>query len=209
MPFQISILCYDNHVSDFGQTVPCVDPHTHSGRFMPGIFRIKEASVSDSTEEVPMTPGVIAQQNGRNDQGPIMNFQGLTQSPSPWDESAHAPGEEKKDERERRSKREMLAQQQREEQERRERRGESDRKYQSYMAAVAAEELRSRTSGEPMDPESMISMLHTGMDAMTGGGASAISGITMENAAKGEDGGHDQEEEDLPASPLHQPLRND
>ena len=165
--------------------------------------------MSDPTDEVPMTPDVIAQQNASPH---IMNLQGLSLSPSPWDEasSSSSPAEEKA-ERQFKNKREMLAQQQREEQERLRRHDESDRRYRSYMAAMATEERQARTKGEPMDPDAMISMLHMGMDAISGGGAgSMISGIVTEDIAKGEDGPDgDQGRTSKQEAPLQQPLRND
>lgn len=215
MPFQIPILCYDSHVGGFGQTLQGGDPRDSFAGSMPGSFCIEEAPVSDSTEEVPMTPGVIAQQNGQNAQSRILNLQGLVQSPSPWDLSDQVSDSEKnkkKAERER-SKRQILAQQQREEQERLKQREDSDRRYRSYMAAVATEELQSRIKGEPMNPESLAGMLHAAGDALTGGITSAIHGITADHAVdavKGEDeSSRDRKEEDLSTSPLHRPLRTD
>ncbi|MHB1631157.1 MAG: hypothetical protein ACYCQL_02895 [Acidithiobacillus sp.] len=165
--------------------------------------------MSDPTDDVPMTPDVIAQQNASPH---IMNLQGLSLSPSPWDEtSSSSSQEEEKAERQFKNKREMLAQQQREEQERLRRRDESDRRYRSYMAAMATEERQARTKGEPMDPDAMISMLHMGMDAISGGGAgSMISGIVTEDAIKGEERpGEEQESASSQEPPLQQPLRND
>ena len=213
MPFQIPILCYDNHVDDFGQTILGADPHAPFGWFMPSIFHIKEAPVSDSTQDVPMTPGVIAQQNEGNDQCRVLNLQGLPLSTPQWGkESSQAPHEEKKkkDEREQ-SKRRKLAQQQQEERDRLERHEDFDRRYRSYMAVLATEELQSRTKGEPMDPESMISMLHAGMDAMTSGLPSAIHGITAEHAVQGADGdrNQDREKENLPITPMPRPRQDD
>jgi len=213
MPFQIPILCYDNHVSDFRQTVPGGDLHDPSGSFISGIFLIKEAPVSDSTEEVPMTPGVIAQQNGRNSQPDIKKLNGLTQFSPQWDEPVQDSGEEKKKEREQRgSKRKIWEQQQAQQREEQDHRDRLDRQYQSYMTTVAVQKLQSQIKGEQMDPEWVIHLLQTGTDALTGGVPSVIHGITtgkaLEDAVKGEDGDPDQKKENIPTSPsLHQPLR--
>lgn len=163
--------------------------------------------MNDSTEEVPMTPDVIAQQGASPR---IMNLQGLALSPSPWDESSQPSGDEEKVERHYKNKRGMLAQQQREEQERRQRHDASDRKYRSYMAAMATEDRQARIQGNPMDPDAMVSMLHLGMDALSGGGAgSMISGIVTEDIAKGEESQAPVQESESASAPFHQPLRDD
>ncbi|MBU2742905.1 hypothetical protein HAQ01_05120 [Acidithiobacillus thiooxidans] len=163
--------------------------------------------MDDSTEDMPMTPDVMAQQNASPR---IMNLQGLPLSPSPWDDASQHAAQDEKAARQHQNKREMLAQRQREEQERSQRQDASDRKYRSYMAALATEERQAQVKGEPMDPDTLVSMLHMGMDAISGGGAgSMISGIVSEDVAKGEDGGQSPEEDASSTRPApQQPLRD-
>jgi hypothetical protein len=161
---------------------------------------------ADASDDVTMTPSEIAQQNAPH----IMNLQGLSLSPSPWAEHDASSAEDKKPEQQQRSKREMLAQQRREAEDLQQRKDASDQKYRSYMTMVATEERQARTQGDPMDPDALISALHTGMDLISGGGmGSILMNNVTEDAMKGGEEPGSQDTAAPRTGPTNQPLRND
>ncbi len=138
---------------------------------------------------------------------------GLPSFPGPWREPSLSPSpsqEAEKSERQRKNKREMLEQQRRENEQKHLLSEESDRRQRSYIAALTAEKRRVNDNGESMDLDGMASLLHMGMDALSGGGGSMITGIVAEHAIKGESG-PSEEKENAPTEepPLLRPLRND
>lgn len=137
--------------------------------------------MANAEDDVTMTPETIANQTRFVR---VRNFQGLSLSPSPW-ENVVDDDSAGKVEQARRTRRQELEERRRAEQDAAQREEARDRRYRSYLAMVSTEARQARVQGSDVDPDAVVSALHMGMDAMSGGIGSALHGAVMEDVAKG------------------------
>ena len=160
--------------------------------------------MADAEDDVVMTPGAVAEQNQLH----VRNFQGLSLSPSPWEDLPESRADDTV-EKVRKTRRQELEDRQRAEREQAQREDAYGRRYRSYMAVLSTEARQARTQGADVDPDTMVSLLHMGMDAISGGGVGAVvHGIVAEDMTKGDTESQETRQgQDRRATSVNQPLR--